>query len=106
MEEKLIFLIFWHFLADFPFQGDYIAKGKNPLKKKDDAPWWWLMVAHCIIHATGVFFITKSFFLAWLEYSSHYVYDTLKCHGKLTFMQDQVCHLIMKFIYVAWLSIM
>jgi len=86
-------LMFWHALADFPLQGDYLANNKV-----NNA---WLLTMHCLIHAGGVFVITNSLVLALVELISHAAIDTLKCRGKISFFLDQALHVVFKIWFVA-----
>lgn len=104
MITMLLTLIFWHALADYPLQGDFLAKAKakafEPL-----VPWYQAMAAHCVIHAGGVLLITGSVVLAIAEFVLHFLIDRAKVAGKLTFNQDQALHLACKVVYIflAWL---
>lgn len=73
---NLFWLIFAHFLADLPLQGDWVCKnkGKEPL----------FMIGHCVIWAgiislalitIGLFSVWK----LWFLFIGHYLMDSLKC---------------------------
>lgn len=97
----LFLLIFWHCLADYPLQGDFIAAAKN--KNTDLGKTYWKVVlpAHAMIHAGGVFIITQSLVCAIVELVSHTITDYLKCEDKITFNQDQAIHVAFKVIIAA-----
>lgn len=114
MISLIILLLLWHALADFPLQGDFIARFKAPAiywPERAPAPngdygwvpnaiWPWCMSAHCMIHAGGVFFITMSWQCAVFEFATHWVIDWTKCHGRISFNTDQVLHLIGKLVII------
>lgn len=98
-----------HAVADFPLQGDFLARGKNrhlpamQLADGKDNPkflWAYLMTAHCLIHAGFVWVITGSAFLGFIELVVHWAIDAVKCENKTSFEVDQWLHLITKAIYV------
>lgn len=95
--EVLIALIVWHYLADFPLQGDFLSAAKNRHSTPyPDVPWQYAMLAHCLIHASGVWVITDSILLAVVEGAVHYVIDTYRCNRRYSFVTDQVLHLLCK----------
>ena len=53
-EHMLFVLVVAHFLCDFPLQGDFLAKAKNPEAPLPGVPWQWAMLAHAAIHAGAV----------------------------------------------------
>lgn len=96
--ETFFLLLFGHFLADFPLQGDYIARMKIPhLNPKEN--WIIVMFAHCIIHAGIVFIFTGSLLLAMIMLLSHFIIDVAKCEQYLgkssrAFLYDQLLHIL------------
>lgn len=104
MIEMLILLIGWHALADYPLQGDFLAKAKNPIAPIPGVPWWQALGAHSAIHAVGVMVITSSPLLACIEFVSHALIDWAKCTGRIGFNADQAIHVAMKVGYVWWLT--
>lgn len=96
-------LLFWllvgHAVADYPLQGDFLAKAKNAWLPIADIPWWIAMSSHCAIHAGAVALITHNYLFASLEFGIHFVIDVLKCSGRTSFATDQTLHLICK---IAW----
>ena len=95
--ELFFALVFWHALADFPLQGDYLAKGKNLTINRN---WVFPMTAHCVIHGGGVAFLTGSLILGLCEFIIHFVIDTLRCKGMMSFEVDQVFHVWCKAMWV------
>jgi hypothetical protein len=92
MIETLFFLIFLHYLADFPLQGSYLAENKG----KDD----YLLFAHSFIWAGtlsvgllyfGIFAMWKAVFLL----AGHFVLDRLKArHNMCSLYTDQAYHFL------------
>jgi hypothetical protein len=99
MPNNLFALIGAHALADYPLQGDFLAKAKNRSAPIPGVPWWQALGAHAIIHGAAVAAITKSPALGVAETIIHAVTDDLKCRGKLTYNQDQAIHLGCKLLW-------
>ncbi len=108
----LFWLLFWHAMADFPLQGDYLAKRKNrsieryEIKKNHHAdypyphsPWWMHMSWHALIHAGGVAFITHNIAFGLVEFVLHFGIDFMKTEGKISSTTDQALHIICKLAY-------
>lgn len=92
-------LLVAHALCDYPLQGDFLAKAKNPRAPIPEVPWAFPMAAHAAIHGGAVAFCTGSPLLGVLEAALHAVIDYEKCVGRFTFAQDQIAHVMCK---VAW----
>jgi hypothetical protein len=97
----LAVLWIFHFLVDYPLQGDFLAKGKNFNTPIPGVPWYWCMSAHCAIQAGAVWLITGSWILALFEFTAHFAIDSFKCDGALSFTADQVLHLSCKIFWAA-----
>lgn len=87
MITTLTVLFACHFVADFPFQGDWLGcnKGKS----------WELMIYHCLIYvATFVLFAHISTGFAILLFVTHLIIDPLKARWKVikTIWFDQILH--------------
>lgn len=95
----LALLLFWHALADYPLQGDFLARAKNQAAPIPGVPWWQALGAHAMIHAGGVFWITNSLNLAALEFIGHALIDHAKCKGQIGYNTDQALHVAMKVFY-------
>lgn len=106
MMDMLFLLLVWHALADYPLQGDFLAKAKNETAPIPGVPWWQAMLAHSLIHAGGVFLITGSTYMAMIELVLHYSIDRAKCTGKIGFNGDQALHVACKIGYAATIHIM
>lgn len=105
-----ILLLFWHFLADYPLQGDFLARAKDLTSPIAGIPWWQAMFAHCAIHAGGVYLLTGSVVLLFCELVVHAITDMVKCALTSTtscprvrahyFNQDQFIHVLSKAVWV------
>ena len=109
------FLSFWFvlclgpFVADYPLQSDFIARGKNrflPLDPSTIPPgqtpmtvWPWVLTAHAGTHAAAVFLITGSALLAILELISHWLIDYGKCANRYGIHADQFAHIACKAVW-------
>ncbi len=102
LELMAIALIGGHALADYPLQGDFLAKAKNRTAPIPGFPWWQALGAHAAIHGAFVALITGIWWLFFAEAIIHWITDDAKCRGKLTLNQDQAIHLACK---AAWLAI-
>lgn len=93
MEGNLLFLMLaWHALADYPLQGDFLAKAKNESAPIPGVPWYQALAAHSMIHAGGVAVITGSVILGMCEAVAHFAIDRAKCRGMIGFNLDQALH--------------
>lgn len=95
-----ILMLAGHWLADYPLQGDFLAKAKQsgPLRV-------YHLIAHAGIHAGAVLLITSSVVLALIEWVAHTMIDELKVRNKITFAQDQALHIAFKVLYVLILAL-
>ena len=104
----LLKLLIGHALADYPLQGDAIAKGKNrhsppygiPPGQKPCAVWWHYLTAHALIHAGAVWIITGNVGFAVAELALHWAIDFAKCENWTNPHQDQALHVACKMAYV------
>lgn len=97
----LLLLLAWHALADYPLQGDFLARGKNRHAPISGVPADMCMSAHCWIHAGGVFVITGSVVCGLVEFALHWAIDDAKCAGRISFRNDQGLHVACKVAYAA-----
>lgn len=97
-------LLVAHALCDYPLQGDFLSKAKNPIAPIPGVPWWQAMSAHALIHAGAVAWITGIWWLGIPEFVAHFAIDYDKCLKRLTFNEDQAAHIVCKVIWfgVAW----
>lgn len=96
--ETFFLLMFGHFLADFPLQGDYLSRTKDPLKNEFGI-WFISMFAHSMIHAGVVFILTGSIVLAGFMLATHFFIDYAKCAGWFgkgtpAYTRDQIFHIV------------
>lgn len=100
MTEDLFFLMLvWHYIADYPLQGDFLAKAKNESAPIVGVPWYQAMFAHSMIHAGGVTVITGSVALGLCEFVAHFTIDRAKCRGLISFDTDQWLHVVCKVLW-------
>lgn len=90
-----------HAIADYPLQGDFIAKAKNRRSPLPGVPWYQALGAHSIIHGGFVGIITGSLPLGITETFAHAISDDSKCNGKIGFNGDQFIHIATKFVWCA-----
>ena len=105
MIEQIAVMLFWmlvsHAVADYPLQGDFLAKAKNHAAPIPGVPWWIALAAHSLIHAGAVMLITGSLLLAVAEFWCHMFIDHAKCRGLFGFTADQALHVACKLAWVA-----
>ena len=89
-----------HALADFPLQGDYLAKHKVRSLAGMTPEWIVALTAHSVIHAGGVWLISGSPALATTELVLHCMIDLGKGEEKFGLIADQLLHLACKLLYV------
>lgn len=97
--EVFFLLVVGHVLADYPLQGDFLAKGKNRTNPIEGIPWYQAMFAHIMIHGGMVFMVTGSILLSLMEVVIHGITDDAKCRGKLSYNVDQIIHIGCKLIW-------
>jgi hypothetical protein len=98
----VVLLLGAHALADYPLQGDFLAKAKNRSAPIPGVPWRVALASHAAIHALFVAVILGSWQLAVAEFVAHYIIDDVKCRGKVSFTVDQVLHLQCKAAWLIW----
>lgn len=76
-------LLFGHALADYPLQGDFLARAKNHTAPIPGVPWQWALFMHVVIHSGVVLIITGSGLLAIFELFAHATIDYAKNEGLL-----------------------
>jgi Protein of unknown function (DUF3307) len=96
-------LIIGHAVADYPLQGDFLAKGKNRHTAFPGIHWLWCMTMHSLIHAGAVWLITGMWVLGLAEFIAHFIVDCLKCEKINNFNEDQLAHILYKITWaVGW----
>lgn len=93
-------LLVIHTLADFPLQGDYLARQKVRTLATCKTDWLVALSAHSIIHAGGVWLMTGSLVFGLAELALHGLIDFAKGEGKFGIVTDQSLHLLCKLVYV------
>ena len=93
-----------HALADFPLQGDYIARQKSRALADSRSDWIVALIAHCVIHAGGVWLVSGSLAFAAAEFLLHGLIDLGKGKEKYGIAVDQSLHLICKSGYALILT--
>jgi hypothetical protein len=103
--ESLFWMLIGHAVADYPLQGDWLSKAKNPTLTlvPGETIWPMALLSHAAIHAGAVKFATGSWALAACEFVAHTLIDYSKCRGLIGYNQDQVAHVICK---VCWASLL
>lgn len=96
----LFALLIGHALADYPLQGDFLARAKNHKNPVPGVPWYQALAAHSLIHGGMVWAITGLWWLGLIEATSHACVDWLKCDGRIGFNADQAIHIVYKITYV------
>lgn len=94
-------MVFAHALADYPLQGDFLARAKSAVNPITGVPWYQALGAHSAIHAGAVGIITGSFWLALAEFIIHAITDDQKCRGYISYNVDQSIHIGCKVIWAA-----
>lgn len=100
----LILLLVGHALADYPLQGDFLARAKHgsvPL-----IPAWYALATHSLIHAGFVFWFTDSLILCGVEFVAHWAIDKARVDNRISFLTDQALHIGCKVAYVAVLAVL
>lgn len=100
MTQLLFALLIGHALADYPLQGDFLARAKNHKQPVPGVPFYQALGAHSLIHGGIVWLITGFWWLGLMEISAHALIDYAKCDGRIGFNVDQGLHAICKVAYV------
>lgn len=104
--ELFLVLVAGHFLADYVFQTDAIATGKN--RNLDPAKfgvnWYYWMTAHAVTHSVPVYLLTGSVWWALFEFTTHWLIDWGKCENLYKLHVDQFFHMLSKYIIVVFVT--
>lgn len=99
-----------HAVCDFALQSDTMAKMKNrnnpsqpPPGQKPVSCWFYFLTAHSVIHGGGVYLVTGNMVCALIETGSHWCVDYVKCLNITNPHQDQMLHLMFKFLIIFWM---
>ena len=100
-------LLVGHALADYPLQGDFVSKFKNPASGPlmGEAIWPTIMTAHAAIHGGFVGVITGSLTLGLVEFVAHWLIDWMKCKRRFGFNVDQGLHVACKLLWVSLIGV-
>lgn len=93
-------LMVGHALADYPLQGDFLARAKNRTAPIPGIPWQQGLAWHAVIHGGAVGLITGSVWLGVAEAIAHAIIDDAKCRGRIGFNTDQGLHVALKALWV------
>jgi hypothetical protein len=107
MFEIFMLMLVGHAVCDYPLQGEWLAKAKDPVHPllPGQTIWPSALAAHAGIHAGAVLVATGSLILAALEFFAHAGIDYAKCSGRLSFNQDQTLHVLCKFVWLIILAV-
>lgn len=94
-----------HALADYPLQGDYLARMKCRSQAGNASEWFIALTAHSLVQAGGVWFVSGSVALGVIELCLHWLIDLGKGEGKFGYVTDQSLHLVCKLGYVIVLAL-
>ena len=89
-----------HALADFPLQGDYLARMKRRDQSSKPSEWIIPLTAHSLVQAGGVWIVSGCALLGAAELCLHWLIDLGKGEGKFGYVTDQGFHLACKLAYV------
>jgi len=105
----LFALLIGHAFADYPLQGEFLAKCKNRKMaaairdEHEHAPvllWFHCLTAHALIHAGFVWLVSGVVLLGIVEFVLHWIIDFMKSEGWINFQVDQSLHVLCKVGYV------
>lgn len=99
--ERFILLLCMHALFDYAIQIPWKDPANESYDRAVYGPWWWAMLAHCLLNGLGVWIVLGSFKFLVLETIFHFMLDTLKSNKVLTTKQDQFWHIASKVYYAA-----
>ena len=88
-----------HALADFPLQGDYLARVKQRRNASTTFEWLAALSAHSMIHAGAMWIVSGSIIVGLIELVLHWVIDLGKGEGLYGYATDQALHLSCKVVY-------
>lgn len=102
MVSVFVWLLLAHFVCDYTFQPDFIAKHKSRLNSIPAVPWYYVLLSHAATHAAAVLLITESVVLAISELVAHFFIDWAKCESRFGIHVDQALHILCK---LAWFAV-
>lgn len=105
MSQLFLALLIGHAIADYPLQGDFLARAKNRKSPIPGVPWWQALTAHAAIHGGAVWLITGRVEIAVAEIVAHGLIDSAKCEGRIGFNTDQALHVLCKAMWVGLIAL-
>jgi hypothetical protein len=108
MNPLFFFLLCGHALADYPLQTEFMAANKNcRLNQRGPVPWYYVLLAHSLIHGGTVAVIVAALglglptavFLGTVETVAHFAIDHAKCVAKVSIHIDQAAHVLLKLVF-------
>ena len=95
MTARLIYmLIACHMMGDYVLQIDFIAKTKG-----DNV---WHMLAHCILYTVPFAVVFGIDWRVTTLLGTHILIDEMKANGRMSYVIDQMLHLLVLTIYLIW----
>lgn len=101
----LLWMLIGHAAADYPLQGEWLSKAKNPTMTlvPGETIWPGALISHAAIHAGAVKLATGSWLLAGFEFVAHCAIDYSKCVGRFGYNVDQALHVVCKIVWAGLL---
>lgn len=94
MLEVLFLLLISHAVCDYALQSDFIAQAKNRHTAIGKQMWQFVLPAHGLIHAGGVYVVTNSIGASVFQLITHVIIDYMKCDDRISFNVDQLMHIV------------
>lgn len=106
VNNAILWMLIGHALADYPLQGDWLSKAKNPMLSlvPGESIWPGALLCHAAIQAGAVKLATESWVLAALEFIAHAAIDYAKCVGCFGYNFDQLLHVAYKIVWAVILA--
>jgi hypothetical protein len=101
--QLLAYMLAAHALCDYPLQGDWLSKAKNPTLDlvPGETIWPLALTSHALIQAVAVQLVTGSWLLGCTEFVVHWLIDLAKCRKVFGYNADQLLHIGCKVAYFA-----
>ena len=98
--QSFLILICFHFLMDYPLQGEFISKFKSRHVYRGEKNPFWIhcLTAHSAIHSLPYLLLFGNVGAALVMFVSHWIIDLLKCENFTNIHIDQCLHLIIIFV--------
>jgi hypothetical protein len=103
--QTFLLLILGHAVADYPLQGEFLARAKSRFSPMQGVTWYQALGAHAVIHGGAVALITGSLLLGVLETACHWLIDDLKCGRRISYNLDQLLHVLCKALWLGGLLV-